>query len=78
MCFRPAVVKNVCPQCGADNFPGVKECIQCGAPLDGGHEPGQEATKPAAPAPAAAADPAAPKVPGTPPAPNAPAAPRQG
>lgn len=80
MCFRPAVVKNICPQCGADNFPGATECFECGAELDGGHEPGSDApvthlNPGAAPAPGAPAAPAAPKPPATPGAPKPPAAP---
>ena len=72
MCFRPAVVKNVCPQCGADNFPGVLKCIKCGAELDGGHEPGSQASaKPASPAAPMSSAPQAGNVPETPSAPKA-------
>lgn len=78
MCFRPAVVKNICPKCGKDNFPGVKECIECGAELDGGHELGSQAAALASPASPAAAGPQASGVPNAPAAPAAPSAPKEG
>ena len=37
MCFRPAEVDANegfnCPTCGADNPPGEKKCIECGADM---------------------------------------------
>lgn len=35
MCFRPPTPKKVvkCPQCGAENVPGLPKCKQCGAEL---------------------------------------------
>ena len=67
MCFRPAAmnVENVCPQCGKENFPGVRKCVDCGAELTGSSD-----------APAAPTAPSAAPAPGVPAAPKAPQAPK--
>lgn len=73
MCFRPAEADINegfnCPECGADNPPGGKVCIKCGAdmarkPVSAPGKPGAAGAIPAPPG-----TPAVPKVPPVPPAP---------
>jgi hypothetical protein len=39
-----------CPNCGSENPPGAKFCIECGTALSGRPAPAQPSTEPAGPA----------------------------